>query len=102
MEFARTAKDSCSQGQPLGRLQLRAQAATSCGPPKIESSNAADASTRWHLGAFVSGFSATIASVRILQRCPHDLGRVDDAGPHQILELAGLRLEAPVVLVLIE
>src|SRR5579872_922526 len=39
---------------------------------------------------------------RVLQCGPHDLGGVDDAGLHQVLELAGLRIEAPVVLRLVE
>ena len=38
----------------------------------------------------------------VLQRGAHDLGRVDDAGLHQVLVLAGLRVEAPGVLVLVE
>ena len=36
----------------------------------------------------------------VLQRRPHDLGRIDDPGLDHVLELAGLRVEAPVVLVL--
>jgi hypothetical protein len=71
----------------------------------------AHASTRWHRRRFRlwlfgdhrgGGHQQTGDRGRTLRRCPHDLGRVDDAGPHQILELAGLRLEAPVVLVRIE
>ena len=39
---------------------------------------------------------------RILQRRPHHLGRVNNAGLHQVLELASLRVKAPVVLVSVE
>ena len=39
---------------------------------------------------------------RILQRGAHDLSRVNDAGRYQVLELAGLGVVAPVVLVPIE
>ena len=38
----------------------------------------------------------------VLQRRSHDLGRVNDAGLYQVLELAGLRVKAPVVLVSVE
>ena len=36
---------------------------------------------------------------RVLQRAAHDLGRVDDAGLHQVLELLGGRVEAEGALV---
>src|SRR5665647_3259382 len=39
---------------------------------------------------------------RALDRRTHDLGRVDDALADEIAVLAGLRVEAPVVLVLLE
>src|SRR5271166_1278349 len=39
---------------------------------------------------------------RILQRRPHHLGRINDARLYQVLELAGLRVKAPVVLVPVE
>jgi hypothetical protein len=63
------------------------------------------------LAPFFSGRSATIASVvisrpenrgRILQSRAHDLSRVDDAGLDQVLELAGLRVEAEVVGVVLQ
>ncbi len=38
----------------------------------------------------------------VLQRGAHDLGRVDDAGLHQVLELTGLGVVAVVVLVLLQ
>src|ERR1017187_10162877 len=39
---------------------------------------------------------------RALDRTPHDLGRVDDALADEVAVLAGLRVEAPVVLVLLQ
>ena len=63
------------------------------------------------VGAFFSGFSATIASVVIsrpatdsgaLQRGAHDLGRIDDAGLDHVDVLALLGVEAEVDVLLVE
>ena len=60
---------------------------------------------------FFFGISATIASVvikqagdrsRVLDRRTHDLGRVDDALGDQVAVLAGLRVEAVGVLILLQ